>query len=768
MLENNPIRFQVKQIAASLGANIKSCTDILYELRRLTHILFSETQANKDDIKGWFKAEKFGIDEDGFWTSLPLLEAFRANRAPGDAISHSWHPKLRENRDACFRMYCLRNVGTYLAEIRERLPGTAWMYYQDITNTAVQFPYIDQITAITPDFDWRTYHTFQSVAPENNPSGIIQWTNPTIDYAGEGLIVSVSIPVFLEKNFIGLWSIDIPMNSLHQDAVFDTYLKGQINFILDRCGVLVAHPSIETEIDKDKGSIYQRHISELGSEFIGLDQALLLEEKSGQRLLTRQDGIEVLACFEVIPGIEWIFIATFPRRSMEDAVNRRISDALDRVKSGDLSYRLKDISDIEQARMIVNGFNEMASALENQEKIRKETQEENEKLEKRLQHFQRMEAIGTLAGGIAHDFNNILFPILGFAELLFMDLPEDSDEYAMVKEISLAAGRARDLTRQILTFSRQADLENSTVFFQSIIKEALKLLRSSIPNNIEILKTIQQDCPPVFGDPTKLHQIVMNLCTNAFHAVQKEGGKFEVALDAIEIKPGNGTELSELKFGDYVRLTVSDTGHGMDAQTKVQIFDPYFTTKADGKGTGLGLSVTYGIVQKLNGDIKVYSEPGQGTTFHVYLPQAALSPKKAKTPEIVIARGTERILLVDDEEIIVNMGKQVLERYGYKVTTHVDSLAALAAFKQEPYAFDLVITDMTMPKMTGDVLAGHIKALRQNIPVILCTGFSEKISKSNYGGAMIDEFLMKPVSVKAFNQTIRHLLDVSNTKDKTK
>ncbi len=767
MLENSPIRFKVQQIAASLGSNIKNYTDTLHELRQVTLLLFSEIQPTTDDIQYWFKTEGFGVDENGFWTSLPLLEAFRANLAPADAISHSWHPNQRKDREACFRMYCLRNVGHYLAQIFQRLPGAAWIYYQDITNTAVQFPYIDQIKAITPDFDWCSYHTFLSVAPENNPKGSIQWTDPTIDYAGEGLIVSVSIPIFLKKNFLGLWSIDIPLGSLHEDLVLDTYLEGQVNFILDRHGALVAHPSIKTEIDKDKGSIFQRHISELGSEFADLNPALLLEKRSGERLLIRADGVEIMACFEVIPGIEWIFIATFPRHSMEDVVNQRIRQALDRVKSGDLSYRLRGFSDIDQAQMIVDGFNDMALALENQEKIRQETREEKRKLEKRLQHFQRMESIGTLAGGIAHDFNNILFPILGFAEMLLEDLPKNSDEHIMVKEIHIAARRARDLTRQILTFSRQADMENSTVLFQNIIKEALRLLRASIPTDIEIQKNIQQDCPPVFGDPTKLHQIVMNLCTNAFHAVQEKGGKIKVGLEAIDLVPGNGIELQGLDFGTYIRLAVSDTGHGMDVQTKIQIFDPYFTTKAEGKGTGLGLSVTYGIVQKLNGAIKVYSEPGQGTTFHVYLPRAIRSTNEGTEPKINIAKGTERILLVDDEESIVQMTKQILERHGYRVTAHNDSLAALVSFQQNPDAFDLVITDMTMPNMTGDALAGHIKTLRQHIPIILCTGFSEKVSKSNYPGAMIDKFLMKPISILTFNQAIRGLLDRPNSKKST-
>ncbi len=759
MLKDYPIQFQVKQIAASLEANIQRFHNTLHELKRLSLVLFQETRAQRADIDSWFRDDGFGTNEDGFWLSIPRLNAFRENPASGPMISCSWHPDLVQNEEACFRMYALRNLGPVLEEIREQLPNAAWIYYQDVTNTSTQFPYIDQITAITPDFDWSTYHTYRSVCPENNPQGHIQWTRPSIDYAGEGLILSVSIPVFLETRFIGLWSIDLPMQSLYPDFVFDTLLKGQVNFIIDRNGHLVAHPSIETRIDREKGSIYQLHLHELDTKFKALDPSTLLEQKSGQVFLSPDSESELVGCFEVLPGIHWIFMSVFPRQSMEDAVNQRIRNALDRVRSGDFSYRLNGISGIEQSRIIAEGFNEMASALESQERIRQQTQEEKDRLETRLRHYQKMEAIGTLAGGIAHDFNNILFPILGYTELLFEEMEPEDPGREMLEQIHQAASRAKDLTRQILTFSRQAELKNQPVEFQTIIKEALKLLRSSIPSDIEILQNIRPECRPVFADPTKLHQIIMNLCTNAFHAVQENSGKFEVILDEIVIQNENQPGVEGLVPGDYVRLTVSDTGCGMDNQTLVQIFDPYFTTKEEGKGTGLGLSVSYGIVKKLNGDIKVYSEPGQGTTFHIYLPAADVQTAGEAAPESGVKGGNERILLVDDEESIAEMGKNILQKYGYRVAAFTDPIQALEAFRKDPGSFDLVITDMTMPGMTGDILARHIKTLRNDIPLILCTGFSEKISRGNYPGTGVEKFLMKPITIHKFTGAVRELLD---------
>jgi signal transduction histidine kinase/CheY-like chemotaxis protein len=759
MTNDDSIQMQLQKISATLGANIQRYHDRLHELKRLSQILFTEIRADEDDIKAWFEEEGFGIDEDGFWLSRPQLRAFRENRASGDIISYSWHPDLTRNKDACFRMYALRNIGPLLEEIWNSLPETAWIYYQDTTNTALQFPYIDQMTAITPDFDWRTYHTFQSVCPPNNPKGDIRWTQPTIDYAGEGLILSVSIPVKVQNRFIGLWSIDLPMVSLYPEYIFDTLLEGQANFIVDQAGNLVAHPQIETRIDSEKGSIFQTHLHELDSGFKSLSPRELLRKKSGNFVLNPETASELVGYYHTIPGIHWLLFCVFPRQSMEHVIDRKIKTAFERVKSGDFSYRIKGLSGVKHSKIIADGFNEMDGALENQAEKQKKTQKEKELLEERIRHYQKMEAIGTLAGGIAHDFNNILFPIQGYAEMFLDDFPPNDPKHEMAQEIFQAASRAKELIEQILTFSRQGDTKNQIVSLQSILKEALKLLRSTIPKNIVIRKNIISECKPVYADPTNLHQVIMNLCTNAFHAVQDKGGTIEVALEEISVTADGQYGIAGLPAGDYICLTVSDTGCGMDKKTLAQIFDPYFTTKKEGKGTGLGLSTSYGIIKNLNGDIKVYSEPDKGTTFHIYIPVTSNEKNQEPGENINIVKGIERILLVDDEGSIAQMGKAVLEKYGYRVSAFTSSIEALNTFEKNPASFDLLLTDMTMPDMTGDKLIRQIKRVRHNIPAIICTGFSENISNGDYADKGADGFLMKPVAIHKLIGEIRKQLD---------
>nr|WP_321399278.1 ATP-binding protein [uncultured Desulfobacter sp.] len=764
MTNDDSIQMQLQKIGETLGANIQRYHDRLHELKRLSRILFTETRADEEDIKAWFDEQGFGIDKDGFWLSLPQLKAFRENRTPGDIISYSWHPDLVRNKEACFRMYALRNIGPLLKEIWNSLPKTAWIYYQDITNTALQFPYIDQITAIHPDFDWRAYHTFQSVCPQNNPTGEIQWTQPTIDYAGEGLILSVSIPVNVQNRFIGLWSIDLPMVSLYPEYIFDTLLEGQVNFIVDQAGNLVAHPQIETRIDSGKGSIFKTHFHELNAGFQALSLPQLLKNKTGHFVLNPETAHELVGYYHAIPGIRWLLFCIFPRQSMEYVIDQKIKTAFERIKTGDFSYRLNGLSDVKHSKIIADGFNEMARALENQAEKQKKTQKEKELLEDRIRHYQKMEAIGTLAGGIAHDFNNILFPIQGYAEMLLDDFHPNDPKYEMAQEIFQAASRAKALIEQILTFSRQGATKNQIVPLQSILKEALKLLRSTIPKNIVIRNNIMAECKPVYADPTNLHQVIMNLCTNAFHAVQEKEGAIDVVLEEISVTADGQYGIAGLPSGDYIRLTVSDTGCGMDKNTLEQIFDPYFTTKKEGKGTGLGLSISYGIIKNLNGDIKVYSEPDKGTTFHVYIPVTSNEKKQEAGENINIVKGTERILLVDDEGSIAQMGKVVLEKYGYHVSAFTSSIEALSKFEKNPASFDLLLTDMTMPDMTGDKLIRQIKGIRHNIPAIICTGFSESISNGNYSDKGADGFLMKPVAIHKLIGEIRKQLDKTKQK----
>jgi len=389
---------------------------------------------------------------------------------------------------------------------------------------------------------------------------------------------------------------------------------------------------------------------------------------------------------------------------------------------------------------------------------------EQRRLESQIQQSQKMESIGTLAGGIAHDFNNILFPILGHTEMLLEDVPVDSPFREGLSQIYNSALRARDLVQQILTFSRHENAELKLMKMQPIIKEALKLIRSTIPSTISIDQNLQPNCGAVKADPTQIHQIVMNLTTNAYHAMEETGGELKVSLK--EVKFGTLDLISpDMVPGAYACLTVADTGVGMDKNLTDKIFDPFFTTKAIGKGTGMGLSVVHGIVTAMGGAIQVYSEPEKGTQFHAYFPIEKNSFEGQVTnSEAKIQGGTEQILLVDDEEAILTMEKQMLERLGYQVISHTSSLEALETFRDSPDKFDLVITDMAMPNIPGDRLSAELTKIRSDIPVLLCTGFSETMSEEKATSLGIKGFLLKPIVMKDLAQKIREVLDNNKAK----
>lgn len=388
-----------------------------------------------------------------------------------------------------------------------------------------------------------------------------------------------------------------------------------------------------------------------------------------------------------------------------------------------------------------------------------------EKLKRQLQQAQKLEAIGTLAGGISHDFNNILSPILGHTEILMEDIPENSALRVSLDEIYKAALRARDLVKQILTFSRQGNTEIKLIKIQPIIKEALKLIRSTIPTTIEIRQNITSGCGTVRADPTQIHQIIMNLSTNAFHAMESTGGELLVSLKEVELGPDDPVINFDMIPGSYACLEISDTGTGMNHDIVAKIFDPFFTTKKKDKGTGLGLSVVHGIVKSMNGAINVYSEPERGTRFNIYIPLVQSGFKEESVhPKSSIQTGTEKILLVDDEEAIAELQKRILERLGYDVISRVSSLEALEAFRANPEKFDLVITDMAMPKMSGNRLAAELIKIRPDIPILLCTGFSQQIAQETADAMGIRGVLMKPIIIKELADKIREVLDKANIK----
>ncbi len=380
-------------------------------------------------------------------------------------------------------------------------------------------------------------------------------------------------------------------------------------------------------------------------------------------------------------------------------------------------------------------------------------------LEKQLQHAQKMEAIGTLAGGIAHDFNNILGGILGYAEISMIKAGNNQDLKRNLGRILDGCQRAKELVHNILTFSRKSDEETKPIEIQIIVKEALKLLRASIPSTIEFKQRISSEPSIVHATPTQIHQVVMNLCTNAAHAMLTKGGMMEIVLKNIELTPDQCESIPDAVPGAYCQLTVSDTGDGMDPEIKQRIFEPYFTTKEQTGGTGLGLSVVHGIIKNFGGIITVDSEAGTGTSFDIYLPRVDDTSPQAQPADATLPEGKERILVADDELFILEIMTDMLGSLGYEVETVSGGKEAIDLFRQAPDRFDIVIADLTMPKITGTQLAMRIKELRSDIPIILTTGMT--IDHEAHGD-QFEEFaavLNKPILFQDLAETLRQVLD---------
>ncbi|MFA5903218.1 MAG: PAS domain S-box protein [Desulfobacula sp.] len=383
--------------------------------------------------------------------------------------------------------------------------------------------------------------------------------------------------------------------------------------------------------------------------------------------------------------------------------------------------------------------------------------DEKEKAQAQLAQSQKMESIGTLAGGIAHEFNNILSIIMGNNELAMDELPEWSQARTSLDEIRIACLRARDVVRQLLTFSRKDDAKKISMDIGSVVKESLKLIRSSIPANIDIRHTISDDIAPIIGNATQINQVLINLCGNAADAMREKGGSLQIDLGNFLID--EKTRPAELSPGLYVRLMISDTGDGMDHDTLKRMFEPFFTTKEIGKGTGIGLAVVHGIVERHNGSIQVESKPEKGTLFTILFPAGRDRINQPDEEQSILPGGNERILFVDDEPILMTLGKKRLEMLGYRVHGETDPLKALKLFKTDPAAFDLLITDMAMPGMTGDQLVSEILEIQPKLPAMLCTGYSETLSEKKAYEIGFSAFLLKPVDKTELAVAVRKALD---------
>ncbi len=517
---------------------------------------------------------------------------------------------------------------------------------------------------------------------------------------------------------------------------------------------ITAREQAEKEI-RDQKQIAERYLNLAGVMFIGFDT-------NGNVNIANQKACKVLECSDTeIIGKNWFdnYIPEYKRADAHKVYERMMNKEIELVEyhENEVISKNNNIKAIAWHNTFIEDDNgKIVGFLGSGEDIT-----EKRKLQAQLLQAQKMESIGNLAGGIAHDFNNILSSIIGFTELSLDDVEDGSELQEHLNEVYAAGNRAKDLVKQILAFARQSEEETKPTRLSDIVFEALKLLRPSTPTTIEIIPVIESNSFTM-GNPSQLHQVVMNLCTNSIQALQESGGFLKIGLQNIKPIDDHDMGSREYNTDGYIELSVSDNGPGVDTSIKESIFEPYFTTKGVGKGTGMGLAVVKGIIESYGGEITVTSDPGKETVFAVRLAITPGSDTHEFTRDESVEYGTEHILFVDDEPALILMGCRILESLGYKVTPQTNSFEAFELFKNKPEEFDLVITDMTMPLMTGEDLTKQLRKVRVDIPIILCTGYSNKINDKKAKQIGINAFVDKPYSKSDFAKIVREVLDNSS------
>ncbi len=589
------------------------------------------------------------------------------------------------------------------------------------------------------------------MCPSNNPERLIRWTPPTIDYAGEGLILSVSIPVWHGDVFVGLWSIDLPIRYLYRDFALSKALPNQMQFIVNREGMVVLHEDLQAEIDKTKGRVFLHPLAELAGQWAQLDLSSILAKDEGVLTVTDAVGTEWIFCHCYVADVAWTLFCGLPRQSMEEAAEKRLGKAFKQIADGNFAHRIED-SSANAFSTLIDEFNKMSVHLS-------EVEQQRQEMEKQLRQAQKMEAIGRLAGGVAHDYNNMTNVIMGYAELILEKLDASDPIYADLQEINEAARRSMELTRQLLAFARCQAIAPKILDVNRTVKSMLKMLQRLIGEDIELVWTPEEQVWPIEIDPSQIDQILANLCVNARDAI---GGVGKVVISSanVEFDDTYCTRHRGTMPGEFVQLTVTDNGSGMDAAILDKIFEPFFSTKAIGRGTGLGLATVYGIVRQNGGFVDADSEPGRGTSFKICIPRAVGRTVESTAVGAVDRdeRHNETVLLVEDEMAILHLVERLLKKMGYRVLASQSPLEALIIADQYPETIDVLLTDVVMPELNGNDLANRLQERRPDVRVLFMSGYTANIIAHR---GVLDKdvsMIQKPFSKKELSDKLEEVL----------